>query len=316
MLTRDPTLVPPARSPRPAGRSASPSRKPAVPLHAHSAQRPESPPRLGGAACPDQQNSSASCCRLAPARGYATASAVANARKTPNRTPSPTRQPPPWPNHRRTTALRATAPFFVNRLFVTGHKGAVSRGRHEEAAGGSRHRASESPRPSVSPPRILAARARLAQQGRQKGRLRMRARVPALQRIRTPDHAVKSRALWPTELEGRGFQGQQLGKIMIYKPDKPGQTSRSPVERLRALTPLPTGLRPLLVKTCHPAAFETLRCGSDVPSHSRIAQHLRLAPPLRRSVHSRRQTPARETCVRSHERRVRSPRELVRGPPG
>ena len=141
----DPTLVPPARSPRPAGRSASPSRKPAVPLHAHSAQRPESPPRLGGAACPDQQNSSASCCRLAPARGYATASAVANARKTPNRTPSPTRQPPPWPNHRRTTALRATAPFFVNRLFVTGHKGAVSRGRHEEAAGGSRHRASESP---------------------------------------------------------------------------------------------------------------------------------------------------------------------------
>ena len=115
------------------------------PLHAHSAQRPESPPRLGGAACPDQQNSSASCCRLAPARGYATASAVANARKTPNRTPSPTRQPPPWPNHCRTTALRATAPFFVNRLFVTGHKGAVSRGRHEEAAGGSRHRASESP---------------------------------------------------------------------------------------------------------------------------------------------------------------------------
>ena len=89
MLTTDPTLVPPARSPRPAGRSASPTRKPAVPLHAHSAQRPESPPRLGGAACPDQQNSSASCCRLAPARGYATASAVANARKTPNRTPSP-----------------------------------------------------------------------------------------------------------------------------------------------------------------------------------------------------------------------------------
>ena len=89
MQTPAPPLAPPARPPRPAGRSASPTRKPAVPLHAHSAQRPESPPRLGGAACPDQQNSSASCCRLAPARGYATASAVANARKTPNRTPSP-----------------------------------------------------------------------------------------------------------------------------------------------------------------------------------------------------------------------------------